>query len=327
MQRNTFYLKKRNFQIPKRAKLILKVNLSETGQRLDKFIKRKLGSLSQSLLEKLSRKGLIKVNKKKIKLFYKIQMNDIVEIPSIKICKNKEKKKNPNLKIGAKEIIKKIIYKDEKKIIINKPPGIAVHKGSKTFFSIDDIKDYLKFNYTDSPRIVHRNDKETTGIIIIARTYKSSVFLSKQFRERNIEKFYIAILYGIPNKSKGKINFKINKNEIAQTDFYILKIIKNKYSIVLLKPITGRKRQLREHCYRINCPIIGDKKFFKENKNKIKFNNLFLHAFKIKIINEDGKKEEYIASLPNHIKEFLKKHKIRTNKSFINELVESVIIK
>ena len=89
-------------------------------------------------------------------------------------------------------IIKNLIFltKDQEKIIINKPPGIAVHGGTQTSLSIDDIKDELKFNLKESPRIVHRIDKETSGLLIIARTYKSSVYLSKKFKDKNIEKFY-----------------------------------------------------------------------------------------------------------------------------------------
>lgn len=328
MQKNTFYLKRQNSQIQKRIKLIFKVNSSEDGQRLDKFIKRKLGNLPQNLLEKLSRKGLIKVNEKKIKLSYKINVNDFIKIPNLEILiDNKKKKDLSSLKTKSKEILKKIIYKDNEKIIINKPYGIAVHKGSKTNFSIDDIKDQLRFDFKEVPRIVHRIDKETTGILIIARTYKSSVFLSKQFKDKNIKKFYIAILNGIPNKTKGIINYKINKKNSSETKFFILEKIKNKFSLALLQPITGRKRQLREHCYRINCPIIGDSKFFKKNKNKLKFDKLFLHAFKIEILNENNKKEVHFASLPEHIKEFLKIYHIKTSKSFINKLIKSSNIK
>ena len=184
-----------------------KIDLSESEQRLDKWIKRKFNKLPQNLLEKLARKGKIKLNKKKIKLSYKLKVGDVIETPNFIIKKkNVVKKKNGKLN-SLKNIIKKnILHKDKEKIIINKPAGIAVHKGTKTSLSIDDLKDDLKFSFEENPRIIHRIDKETSGLLVIARTYKSSVYLSKQFKERKVKKTYFAILNGVPKKTKGLIN-------------------------------------------------------------------------------------------------------------------------
>ena len=184
-----------------------KIDLSESEQRLDKWIKRKFNKLPQNLLEKLARKGKIKLNKKKIKLSYKLKVGDVIETPNFIIKKkNVVKKKNGKLN-SLKNIIKKnILHKDKEKIIINKPAGIAVHKGTKTSLSIDDLKDDLKFSFEENPRIIHRIDKETSGLLVIARTYKSSVYLSKQFKERKVKKTYFAILNGVPKKTKALIN-------------------------------------------------------------------------------------------------------------------------
>ena len=205
-----FCLKSLNYQVQKNNKLKFQIDLSESEQRLDKWIKRKFLKVPQNLLEKLCRKGKITLNGKKVKLSYKIKEGDLVEIPNIKFEKIKKIKKNLNdLKSLKKKIISHILYKDQEKIIINKPPGIAVHRGTQTSLSIDDIKDELKFNLKESPRIVHRIDKETSGLLIIARTYKSSVYLSKKFKDKNIEKFYLAILNGIPKRMNGTIIRKI----------------------------------------------------------------------------------------------------------------------
>ena len=308
------------------------IDLSESEQRLDKWIKRKFLRVPQNLLEKLCRKGKITLNEKKVKLSYKIKEGDLVEIPNIKFEKIKKIKKNLNdLKSLKKKIISHILYKDQEKIIINKPPGIAVHGGTQTSLSIDDIKDELKFNLKESPRIVHRIDKETSGLLIIARTYKSSVYLSKKFKDKNIEKFYLAILNGIPKKTNGIIISKIKdkKNKDAVTKYIVLKKIKKRFSFVLLKPETGRKRQIREHCFELGCPILGDKKYFKkleQNKN-IDSNKLFLHAYKLKIIKKDGIKEEFTAALPDHIRKFCYLYKIPINETFINKFVISNILK
>ena len=205
MRKNTFYSKKQNYQIQRSNNLIYKIDEFESGQRLDKWIKRKFQKIPQSFIEKLSRKGKIKLNEKKTKLSYKIREGDVVELPFIEINKKKKKINKKDLKKLKKEIKKKIIHKDKEKIIIDKPPGISVHKGSKVFLSIDDIRSSLRFSLKEDPRIVHRIDKETSGLLMLARTYKSSVFLSEQFKKRKIKKFYIAILNGVPKKKEGSI--------------------------------------------------------------------------------------------------------------------------
>ena len=292
-----------------------KIDLSESEQRLDKWIKRKFNKLPQNLLEKLARKGKIKLNKKKIKLSYKLKVGDVIETPNFIIKKkNVVKKKNGKLN-SLKNIIKKnILHKDKEKIINNKPAGIAVHKGTKTSLSIDDLKDDLKFSFEENPRIIHRIDKETSGLLVIARTYKSSVYLSKQFKERKVKKTYFAILNGVPKKTKGLINEKIDnsKNKDAVTKYEVLKKIGNKLSIVLLYPLTGRKRQIREHCFQLGCPVIGDKKFYKQNNKKFLFDskNLLLHAYKLEFIKENLSKEEFKAPIPEYIKKFCISYKI-----------------
>ena len=154
--------------------------------------------------------------------------------------------------------------------------------------------------------------------------------LSKKFKDKNIEKFYLAILNGIPKRTNGTIISKIKdkKNKDAVTKYIVLKKIKKRFSFVLLKPETGRKRQIREHCFELGCPILGDKKYFKkleQNKN-IDSNKLFLHAYKLKIIKKDGIKEEFTAPLPDHIRKFCYLYKIPINETFINKFVISNIL-
>ena len=172
----------------------------------------------------------------------------------------------------------------------------------------------IPVNIEENPRIIHRIDKETSGLLVIARTYKSSVYLSKQFKERKVKKTYFAILNGVPKKPKGLINEKIDnsKNKDAVTKYEVLKKIGNKLSIVLLYPLTGRKRQIREHCFQLGCPVIGDKKFYKQNNKKFLFDskNLLLHAYKLEFIKENLSKEEFKAPIPEYIKKFCISYKI-----------------
>ncbi len=329
MQKNTFYSKKQNYLLQKNNKLKYQIISSDSGQRLDKWIKRKFPGTPQSLIEKYSRKGLIKLNGKKTKLSSRILTDDIILLPKINIEKNKKKitlsNKLQNLK---KEILRNILYKDSEKIIVNKPPGISVHKGTKTLESIDDIKSFLNFSFSEEPRIIHRIDKDTSGILLLARTYQSSVVLSKKLKEKKIKKFYIAIVDGIPNKKEGILKNKIvnKKEQSALTKFYILKKIKQKFCFLLLQPVTGRKRQLREHCSNMNCPIIGDKKYNKNYyQSSVKIiNNLFLHSYKVIISLENKNKEEFAAPLPKHFKEFCKFYKVNCNENFINNFISRI---
>ena len=329
MLRNTFYSKKQSYLLQKNNKLKYHIISSDSGQRLDKWIKRKFPGTPQSLIEKYSRKGLIRLNGKKTSLSSKILTNDIIVLPIISVTKKKKKivltSKLQNLK---KEILRNILYKDSEKIIINKPSGISVHKGTKTLESIDDIKSFLKFSFSEEPRIIHRIDKDTSGILLLARTYQSSVILSEKFKEKKVKKFYIAIVDGIPIKKEGILKNKIvnKKEQSTLTKYYILKKIKQKFCFLLLQPVTGRKRQLREHCFKMNCPIIGDKKYNKnyyQNSAKI-INNLFLHSYKVIISLENKDKEEFTAPLPKHFKEFCRFYKINCNENFINNFISRI---
>ena len=299
-------------------------------QRVDVFIKNKEDSLSRTRIKNLILKKKLTLN------------NVVLEDPSKKVTPG------DILKLEIPEPIKTtlnpynykldIIYEDDDLLVINKSAGISMHPGAGNYDNtiVNALMNYCGGNLSTigdelRPGIVHRIDKETSGLLIIARTYKSSVYLSKKFKDKNIEKFYLAILNGIPKKTNGIIISKIKdkKNKDAVTKYIVLKKIKKRFSFVLLKPETGRKRQIREHCFVLGCPILGDKKYFKkleQNKN-IDSNKLFLHAYKLKIIKKDGIKEEFTASLPDHIRKFCYLYKIPINETFINKFVISNILK
>ena len=309
------------------------INSSETNQRLDKWIKRKFPGITQSLLEKLFRKKIIKLNGKKVKSSYKIKNDDEILLPGL-IINNKNFKKRKILKKNlaplTKKIINSIIFKDDNKIIINKPSGIAIHKGTKTDISLDDIKDKLRFDSNEDPKIVHRLDKETSGLLILARNYKESVYLSQQFKEKKIIKFYLGILNDIPHKDKGVIisKNKVNKNSYSKTNFFLIKKINKRFCLVLFQPITGTKRQIREHCFKINCPILGDKKFYLKKNNTSTFSkNFFLHSYKLKISYKNNIVEEFTAPLPIYFKKFCLKFKLPHSTIFLNNFINTQILK
>ena len=331
MQKNTFYSKKVNYHHQKNSKLKFHILSSDTGQRLDKWIKRKFPSIPQSLIEKFIRKKLITKNSKKVNSSERIEGGDIIQIPSVKIyIKKKPRIDNNELKKLRKTILKNIIFQDTNKIILNKPEGVAVHHGSKVNISIYDITKLLKSNFNEeNPRIVHRIDKDTSGILILAKNYKTSVFLSEQFKKRNVKKIYIALLNGVPEKNKGEVceTTSNNKQKISVTKYFLIKKINQKLSLILLQPITGRKRQLREHCYKLGCPILGDKKFFKKfPSNTIETSNrLFLHAYTIFLPNIKGEIERFTAPIPDYMKNYLYNYKISCSNVFLNQYINKFL--
>ncbi len=264
-----------------------------SDSRLDKWFKQKVLSLPHSLIEKIIRQNKIKVNKKKTKSSYRLQSGDLVEIYDISKFKPTDNKKKikylPKKKeIGAYDDY--ILEDNENFIVINKPTGIPVQSGTKSFRNIIDILKNSKYFENAKPFIVHRLDKETSGVLIIAKNRKYAQLFTTLFRIRKIHKTYLAIVYGKVNKSikvmKDNLVYYENNKKVFQKAISNLKIIKSNddYSYLELNPITGRKHQLRKQLLNIGCPIIGDDKYLINNRQRIKIKNLMLHAYRIKFM-------------------------------------------
>ena len=264
--------------------------------RLDKWFKKKVINLPHSLMERILRQNKVKINKKKAKSFYRLQTGDLIEIFDISKFKAKDKIEKIKYKPKKKELSKYddyIIENNENFVVINKPAGIPVQSGTKSFKNITDLLKNSKYFEKSKPFIVHRIDKETSGILIIAKNRKYAQLFTSLFRIRKIHKTYLALTYGKINKSvkcmrDDLIHFE-NKKKIIQKAVSNIKIIKSndELSYVELNPITGRKHQLRKQLLNIGNPIIGDDKYFLPNFRKIKTKNLMLHAYKIKFMIND----------------------------------------
>ena len=261
--------------------------------RLDKWFKNKVINLPHSLIEKIIRQNKIKVNKKKTKSFYRLQTGDLIEVYDISKFKPADKKKKIKYIPKKKEMglyDDYIIEDNENFIVINKPIGIPVQAGTKSFKNIIDILKNTKYFENSKPFIVHRLDKETSGVLIIAKNRKYAQLFTSLFRIRKIHKTYLAIVYGKVNKSikvmKDNLIYFENNKKILQKAISNLKIIKSNedYSYLELNPITGRKHQLRKQLLNIGCPIVGDDKYFLNDRKRIKIKNLMLHAYKIKFM-------------------------------------------
>ncbi len=284
--------------------------------RLDKWFKNKIINLPQALFEKLLRQNKIKVNKKKTKSSHRLQTGDLIQIYDISKLKPTDKKEKIKYLPKKKEISNYddyVIEDNENFIVINKPAGIPVQSGTKSFKNIIDILRNSKYFENSKPFIVHRLDKETSGVLIVAKNRKYAQLFTSLFRIRKIHKTYLAIVYGKVNKSikvmKDDLIFYENNKKIFQKAISNLKIIKSneRYSYLELNPITGRKHQLRKQLLKIGCPIIGDDKYFLNDWKRIKIKNLMLHASKIKFM-INNVQYNFKANYNNIFENFLKKN-------------------
>ena len=261
--------------------------------RLDKWFKQKVINLPHSLIERIIRQNKIKLNKKRTKSSHRLQTGDLIEVFDISKFKANNNDKKIKYIPQKKELSKYedyLIENNENFIVINKPAGIPVQSGTKSFKNITDVLKNSIYFKDSKPFIVHRIDKETSGILIIAKNRKYAQLFTTLFRIRKIHKTYLALTYGKINKSvksmRDELTYFENKKKITQKAITNIKIIKsnNELSYVELNPITGRKHQLRKQLLNLGNPIIGDDKYFLTNFRKIKVRNLMLHAYKIKFI-------------------------------------------
>ena len=259
--------------------------------RLDKWFKKKVINLPHSLIEKIIRQNKIKVNKRKTKSSYRLQAGDLVEVFDITKLKPTDNKKVIKYFPKKKEISSYddyIIEDNENFIVINKPTGIPVQSGTKSFRNIIDILKNTKYFKNSKPFIVHRLDKETSGVLIIAKNRRFAQLFTSLFRIRKIHKTYLALVHGNVNRKikvmKDDLVYYENNKKNIQKAISNLKIIKSNegYSLLELNPITGRKHQLRRQLLNIGNPIVGDDKYFLTDRKKVK--NLMLHAYKVKFM-------------------------------------------
>ena len=281
--------------------------------RLDRWIRNNLGNIPQGLIEKNLRNGKIKLNNKKIKSSHKVKVGDKIELFNFEFKENIIQKKikfNPSDEI-IKENEELIIDNNDDFIVLNKSAGISVQGGTKSKKNLVDIFAKSEIFQNNKPFSVHRLDKDTSGVFIMAKHRQSAQLLTSLFRLRKVHKTYLAICHGELEKDSGEWNEDLtrydNDKKITEKAKTLYKVLdKNSIcSLVEMKPITGRKHQLRKQLYAIGNPIYGDQKYKLSNSNKAINKNLMLHSYEIKfMINE--KKYTYKALLPDYFKKLLK---------------------
>ena len=286
--------------------------------RLDRWVNHFFSKISHNNLEKLLRKGIIRVNGKKVKSNFRLNEGDILTLPDFldELATNST---NNNHIPGAESFIKKItIFQNNEILILNKPFGLAVQGGTGIESHIDGYLQSAFFNSNFSPRLVHRLDRETSGVLVVALTRKTAVHLSNLFQERKVNKTYWAITDGSPSKDKGDINFDIkigeNKDNLnALTRYYKILNLNDKISWVAFQPVTGRTHQIRQHASMSSFPIVGDKKYGRHTKEGLLFKKLHLHSQSVDFMNVNGDILHFEASLPKHMEETWKKYNLPLN--------------
>ncbi|MDA8613140.1 RNA pseudouridine synthase [Candidatus Pelagibacter bacterium] len=286
--------------------------------RIDRWTRLKIGKIPQGLIEKYLRSGKIKINKKKIKSSTKVKTNDIVNFFNLDFKETIVQKK---IKFEpSKEIIKsnedQIIDNNENFVVLNKSSGISVQGGTKSKKNLVDIFAKSEIFQGTKPYSVHRLDKDTSGVFIMSKTRESAQLLTSLFRLRKVHKTYLAICHGELNTDEGEWNDDLIRYdgdkkiiEKAKTIFKVLD--KNsEASLVELKPITGRKHQLRKQLYALGQPIFGDIKYKLSNSSRGLNKNLMLHSYQIKFIIDDVK-HTYTALLPDYFRKLLKTKRLR----------------
>ena len=281
--------------------------------RIDRWIRNKFGKIPQGLIEKYLRSGKIKLNKKKIKSSQKINSNDNIDLFNIEFKETIVQKK---IKFKpSQEVIKsnedQIIDNNENFIVLNKSSGISVQGGTKSKRNLVDIFSKSEIFQGTKPYSVHRLDKDTSGVFIMAKNRETAQLLTSLFRLRKVHKTYLAICHGEIVKDSGEWDDDLirydGEKKIIETAKTLYKVLdkNSEASLVELKPITGRKHQLRKQLYALGQPVFGDIKYKLSNTTRGLNKNLMLHSYQIKFIINDVR-HTYTALLPDYFTNLLK---------------------
>ncbi len=300
--------------------------MKDDNTRLDRWLLANYQNLNNALINKLIRTGQVRVDNKKVSNNYLLLKGDSVRVPLNFVNTFRYLKpivKTINIKKYKKEIdniIKSVIYKDDDLLILNKWSGLAVQGGTKVNFDLTLAYEYLKFEAEEIPLGVHRIDRGTSGILILARHKQAAKYMFELFKQKKIEKTYYCLVYPVDEgmKKEGIIDAPLLK---TIEDEYIVKVdelgkpaitqykvidIKNNVGFLEVKPITGRTHQIRVHLSEVlGYPIVGDFKYgFKSaTELNINFRKLYLHAAKIDFISPSNKRINISAELDQEFKD------------------------
>ena len=294
----------------------------EDGIRLDRWFKRRYPALTHGRLEKLLRTGQVRLDGKRAKSADRVVVGQTVRIPPQVANDTVEEKPRPQPRVEDRQLLQDLIlYMDKSVIVLNKPAGLATQGGSGLTRHIDGMLDQLAFEKNQRPRLVHRLDRDTSGVLVIARTVPAAAALARSLAQRDASKIYWALTRGVPQQKRGTIKAALAKEgargaermEIVEresddakhaiTDYAVVDRAGEEFAWVAAKPVTGRTHQIRVHLTSLGTPIVGDFKYGAQDargKGGIA-DRLHLHARSIDIARPDGGRLHVTAPLPPHM--------------------------
>src|ERR1700744_1185448 len=295
----------------------------EDGIRLDRWFKRRYPALTHGRLEKLLRTGQVRLDGKRAKAADRVALGQEVRVPPqvVNASVEEEEKSRPEPKrdTGGLSLQDMILYMDKSVIVLNKPSGLATQGGSGIARHVDGMLDQLAFEKNTRPRLVHRLDKDTSGVLVVARTVPAAASLARSLAQRDASKVYWALMRGVPKQKRGTIKaalakeggrgaerMEVSESEDAKyaiTDYAVIDHAGEEFAWVAAKPVTGRTHQIRVHLASLGTPIVGDFKYGAQaarGKGAIA-DKLHLHARSIDIARPDGGRLVVTAPLSDHM--------------------------
>jgi len=299
---------------------IVTVRPEDGAGRLDRWFRRHYPGLTHGRLEKLLRTGQIRVDGKRARAGDPVAPGQAIRVPPLA----ERSTPPPARRVRPQDeglLRQLVLYRDASAIVLNKPVGLAVQGGSKTERHVDGLLDTLRFDSDERPRLVHRLDKDTSGVLLIARDAAAAAFFTRAFREMTTRKIYWAAVVGLPQLRQGRIDLALAKRagiggervqaddedgKSAVTYYRVIDNAGDRASWLALLPITGRTHQLRAHCAALGTPILGDGKYgvaATHLAGVVAASRLHLHARSLAIPSPAGGLLRVTAPLPSHMRE------------------------
>ena len=315
----------------------IEISEADSDQRLDRWFKRRFPALSHGRLEKLLRTGQVRLDGKRAKASDRVEAGQVVRVPPLDLAAPASKEEAPaarqrprsdaarlNEERLGRQLQKAVLYKDDDVLVIDKPAGLAVQGGTGLSTSVDALLDALRFGAKERPRLVHRLDRDTSGVLVLARNAKAAKNLAEAFRHKATRKVYWAVVVGVPKIHHGRIDAPLQKSagkadgrsrervhideegKHAITEFALVEKAGKNAAWLALMPVTGRTHQLRAHCLALGTPILGDGKYAGSEAFLARDDlprQLHLHARRLTIPHPTRKGViDVTAPLPEHMK-------------------------